>query len=80
VWASLSSLVHVAHYAHNETGRDCSPMRRVVGALVAWDYAPALFAYTSLDLFCRRCSGRERLPEIERLRGQLEDLVVEKAK
>jgi hypothetical protein len=27
-------------------------MRRVVGALAARDYAPEVFAYTSMDVFC----------------------------
>jgi hypothetical protein len=27
-------------------------MRHVVGALAARDYAPAVFAYTSMDVFC----------------------------
>lgn len=52
VWATLSSPVHLAHYADDETGSDWSPMRRVVGALAARDYAPAVFAYTSMDVFC----------------------------
>ena len=52
MWASLSSPVHLAHYADDETGSDWSPMRRVVGALAARDYAPEVFAYTSMDVFC----------------------------
>jgi hypothetical protein len=50
VWASLLSPVHVAHYAGDGTGIYRSPMRRLVGTLAARDYAPAVLAFTSLDL------------------------------
>ena len=52
VWESLASPVHVAQYSDGESGRDWSPMRRVAEALAARDYAPLLFAYKSLELFC----------------------------
>lgn len=52
MWASLSSPVHIDHYADDGVSGDWAPMRRVVAALAARDYAPALFAYTSHFLFC----------------------------
>jgi hypothetical protein len=52
VWASLSSPVHLEHYADDGLGEDWSAMRRVVAALSAREYAATLFAFTSLDLFC----------------------------
>jgi hypothetical protein len=42
----------LAHYADDGTGSDWSPLRRVVGVLAARDYAPAFFAYTTMDVFC----------------------------
>lgn len=52
MWASLSSPVHVDHDTYDRLSSDWAPMRRVVTALAAKDYALVLFAYTSHFLFC----------------------------
>lgn len=51
MWESLASPVHFAHY-DEDMGVDWAPMRRVVRGLATREYAPLLYGYTSLDMFC----------------------------